>query len=63
MRTGLIEGSYPSVLVRIETDEGVTGLGGAYWGVGVAGLVHGAGYVIVGEDPRDIGRLMEIMIR
>lgn len=63
VRTAVIEGNYPWVLVRVETDEGVSGLGEAYWGVGVAELVHRAGYVIVGEDPRNIGRLVEMMIR
>ncbi|MDQ4045472.1 MAG: mandelate racemase/muconate lactonizing enzyme family protein, partial [Chloroflexota bacterium] len=39
------------------------GLGEACWGVGVAELVHRADYVIVGEDPRNVGKLMEMTIR
>ncbi|MCB2054891.1 MAG: mandelate racemase/muconate lactonizing enzyme family protein [Geminicoccaceae bacterium] len=61
--TAVIAGNFPWVLVRIETDEGVTGLGEAYWGAGVAELVHKARPVIVGEDPRNINKIVEIMIR
>ena len=41
--TAVVQGNFPWVLVQIETDEGITGLGEAYWGVGVAELVHKAG--------------------
>ena len=42
VRTAVIAGNFPWVLVKIETDQGVTGLGEAYWGAGVAELVHKA---------------------
>jgi len=61
--TAVIEGNFPWVLVRIETDEGVTGLGEAYWGVGVAELVHRAKPVLIGENPFNISKLFEVMIR
>ena len=61
--TAVVAGNFPWVLVRVETDEGVTGLGEAYWGVGVAELVHKAAPVIVGQNPFDINRLYEMMIR
>jgi L-alanine-DL-glutamate epimerase-like enolase superfamily enzyme len=50
-------------LVKIETDDGYTGLGEAYWGVGVAELVHRAGPLLIGHDPRNINRMFEVMIR
>ena len=36
VRTAVIDGNFPWVLVRIETVKGITGLGEAYWGAGVA---------------------------
>ena len=63
VRTAVLAGNFPWVLVRIETDVGVTGLGEAYWGAGVAELVHRAGSLIVGENPVNIGKLMFVMER
>ena len=63
MRTAVLDGNFPWVLVRIETDEGITGLGEAYWGVGVAETVHKAGKLLIGESPFNIGKLYEMMIR
>ena len=61
--TAVIEGNFPWVLVRVDTDEGVMGLGEAYWGVGVAELVHRAKPVLIGENPFNIGKLYEVMVR
>lgn len=63
VRTAVIQGNFPWVLVKIETDAGVTGLGEAYWGAGVAELVHKAKPLLIGQDPRDINKIVEIMIR
>lgn len=61
--TAVIDGNFAWVLVRIETDSGVTGLGEAYWGAGVAELVHRAKPLLIGQDPTNIGRLFDIMVR
>ncbi|WP_342359541.1 mandelate racemase/muconate lactonizing enzyme family protein [Terrarubrum flagellatum] len=61
--TAVIAGNFPWVLVKIETDSGVSGLGEAYWGAGVAELVHKAKPLLIGEDPTNIARLYEIMVR
>ncbi len=63
VRTAVLAGNFPWVLVRIETDAGVTGLGEAYWGAGVAELVHRAGSLILGENPVNIGKIMFLMER
>ena len=57
VRTAVLNGNFPWVLVRIETDEGITGLGEAYWGAGVAELVHKAAPLIVGENPLNVGKI------
>ena len=63
VRTAVVRGNFDWVLVRVETDAGVTGLGEAYWGVGVAELVHKARPLLIGEDPFNVGKLYELMIR
>jgi len=63
LSTAVIAGNFPWVLVRIETDAGVTGLGEAYWGAGVAELVHQAKPLVEGQDPRNINKIVEMMIR
>lgn len=61
--TAVIEGNFPWVLVKVETDAGAVGLGEAYWGAGVAELVHRAKPLLLGEDPRNINKLVEVMVR
>ena len=61
--TAVIDGNFPWVLVRVETDAGISGLGEAYWGGGVAEIVHHARPLLLGEDPVNIARLVEIMTR
>ena len=41
----------------------MSGLGEAYWGAGVAELVHQAKPLLIGQDPTNIARLFEIMVR
>ncbi|MER3438841.1 MAG: mandelate racemase/muconate lactonizing enzyme family protein [Chloroflexota bacterium] len=61
--TAVIAGNFDWVLVRVETDEGISGLGEAYWGAGVAELVYKAKPLLIGENPFNIGKLYEVMIR
>lgn len=61
--TAVIAGNFDWVLVRVETDAGVSGLGEEYWGAGVAELVAKSSECIIGEDPRNVGKLYEKMIR
>ena len=63
IRTAVIAGNFPWVLVKVETDNGLTGLGEAYWGAGVAELVHRAKPLLIGEDPANIAKLYDIMVR
>ncbi len=63
LSTAVIAGNFPWVLVKLETDTGHTGLGEAYWGAGVAELVHLAKPLVEGQDPRNINKIVEMMIR
>ncbi len=61
--------SFDSVIVRIETDQGITGWGESKAGVGSAAACAGLAAIInldyapllVGQDPRDISRLWDVM--
>jgi L-alanine-DL-glutamate epimerase-like enolase superfamily enzyme len=61
--TAVVAGNFDWVLVKVETDEGITGLGEAYWGAGVAELVHKAKPLLIGENPFNVGKLFDMMIR
>jgi L-alanine-DL-glutamate epimerase-like enolase superfamily enzyme len=63
VQTAVIEGNFDWVLVRISTDEGITGLGEAYWGAGVEELIHAVRPVVIGQNPFDVARLYEKMVR
>lgn len=61
--------SFDSVIVRVDTDTGLTGWGEAKAGVGSAAACAGLAAIIehdyapllVGQDPRDISRLWDVM--
>ena len=63
VETAVVAGNFDWVLVRITTDIGATGLGEAYWGAGVAELVQACAPALLGEDPRNIGRIFESLVR
>ncbi len=61
--------SFDSTLVRVETDDGLVGYGEAKAAVGSAGVNHALcaavegelGPLIIGEDPRRISRMWDVM--
>jgi L-alanine-DL-glutamate epimerase-like enolase superfamily enzyme len=61
--------SFDSVIVKVETDGGLVGWGEAKAGVGSAASAHGLAAIInrdhapllLGEDPRDVSRLWDVM--
>jgi len=63
IKTAVIAGNFDWILVRVETDEGLTGLGEAYWGAGVVELIDAAKRLIVGENPFDVAKLLFKMQR
>lgn len=61
--TAAIRGNFEWILVRVHTDEGLTGLGECYWGAGVETVVHRLEPILMGEDPHNIDWLYQKMIR
>lgn len=63
-RRSLWTARFPSMLVRVETDDGVVGLGSTVGGRAAAAIVneHFA-ELLKGEDPSDIERLWDVMWR
>lgn len=61
--------SFDSVIVRIDTDDGLVGWGEAKAGVGSASSAYGLAAIVnrdfapllVGQDPRDVSRLWDVM--
>lgn len=61
--------SFDSVIVKVQTDDGLVGWGEAKAGVGSAASAYGLAAIVnldyapllVGQDPRDIGRLWDVM--
>ena len=58
---------YDMTLVKVFTDEGVSGVGEAYHGQGVRDVIinpyRSLREIVVGEDPRNVERLYERMIQ
>jgi L-alanine-DL-glutamate epimerase-like enolase superfamily enzyme len=57
LKTAVVEGNFDWTFVRIETDEGISGLGECFFAPGLTSILRSLEAVIQGEDPRDIHRL------
>src|SRR5688572_29711425 len=62
VQTATVMIKYPAHLVRIVTDQGVTGIGEAYNRAGIVDLIHDVKRVIIGEDPLQVDYLFQKMI-
>lgn len=56
-----MEGNFDWTFVRIDTDEGIQGLGECFFAPGLTSILRSLESVIQGEDPRDIHRLCRKM--
>jgi len=63
IKTAVVRGNFDWVLVRVYTDEGLVGLGEAYWGAGVEAAVRWLKPVLEGENPLEIEWLFSKMMR
>ena len=57
LKTAVVEGNFDWTLVRIETDEGVQGVGECFFAPGLTSILRALEPLLVGEDPRDVHRL------
>ena len=57
LKTAVVEGNFDWTFVRIETDEGINGLGECFFAPGLTSILRALEPVLQGEDPRDIHRL------
>jgi len=57
LRTAVVEGNFDWTFVRIETDEGLRGLGECFFAPGLTSILRSLEPLLIGEDPRDIHRL------
>ncbi|HUJ95731.1 MAG TPA: mandelate racemase/muconate lactonizing enzyme family protein [Terriglobales bacterium] len=57
LKTAVVEGNFDWTFVRIETDEGIQGLGECFFAPGLTATLRSLEPVIKGEDPLDIHRV------
>jgi len=57
LKTAVVEGNFDWTFVRIETDEGIQGLGECFFAPGLTAILRSLEPLLVGEDPRDVNRL------
>ena len=63
VKTAVIKGNFEWTLVRIYTDEGIAGIGEAYWGAGVKEIIHHLRGMLAGQDPLNVDCLFHRMMR
>lgn len=56
--TAVIEANFDWTIVKVETDEQITGYGEAFLGPGLTGVIREFMPVLIGEDPTSIDRLL-----
>lgn len=61
LTTAVMESNFDWTIVKIETDEGITGLGEAFCGPGLTSVIREFQPVLSGEDPTHIDRLLRRM--
>lgn len=57
LKTAVVEGNFDWTFVRLETDEGIQGLGECFFAPGLTAILWSLEPLLIGEDPRDINRL------
>ncbi len=56
--TAVLEANFDWTLVKIETDDKITGYGEAFLGPGLTGIIREFGSILVGEDPVSIDKVL-----
>lgn len=61
IRTAVVLGNFEWTFVRVETDEGISGIGESFFAPGLTSIIRDLKPLLVGEDPRNIDRLFHKM--
>src|ERR1700684_1488537 len=61
LKTAVVEGNFDWTFVRIETDEGIKGLGECFFAPGLTSILRSLEPLLIGEDARDIHRLFRTL--
>jgi gluconate/galactonate dehydratase len=61
LKTAVVEGNFDWTFVRIETDEGIQGLGECFFAPGLTAILRSLEPLLLEEDPRDVHRLFRKM--
>ncbi|HYP06217.1 MAG TPA: mandelate racemase/muconate lactonizing enzyme family protein [Bryobacteraceae bacterium] len=56
--TAALEANFDWTIVKIETDEGITGYGEAFLGPGITGAIRDFSTILIGEDPTSFDRVL-----
>lgn len=59
--TAVLESNFDWILVKVETDEGVTGYGEGFLGPGVTAVIREFAAILTGEDPTSLDRILRRM--
>src|SRR3954447_4163185 len=57
VHTAVVEGNYDWTYVRVDADDGLSGLGECFTAPGLTAIIRDLAPLLVGEDPRDVDRL------
>ena len=57
LKTAVVEGNFDWTFVRLETDDGIQGLGECFFAPGLTAILRSLEPLLLGEDPRDVNRL------
>lgn len=61
LTTAVLEANFDWTLIKVETDEGVTGYGEAFLGPGLTSVIREFAGILIGDDPTSIDRIMRRM--
>ncbi|MFY9976662.1 MAG: mandelate racemase/muconate lactonizing enzyme family protein [Candidatus Sulfotelmatobacter sp.] len=57
LKTAVVEGNFDWTFVRLETDDGIQGLGECFFAPGLTAILRSLEPLLLGEDPCDVNRL------
>ena len=56
--TAVIESNFDWTIIKMETDEGITGYGESFLGPGLTAAIRDFSTILIGEDPTSFDRVL-----